>query len=85
MERNLFPAGAFNPLKVIDKAVQAVPVAVDGMAADLADFFQVVVKIPVGRIPKQCGIFLTHRTPPGYGHSVGTKGPYNPHKNQART
>ena len=75
----------FNLLKVINKAVQAVPVAVNGMAANLADYFQVVVKIPAGRIPKQRGIFLTHRAPPGYGYSAGMKDPYNPHKNLART
>ena len=55
------------------------------MAANLADHFHLVIKIPVGRIPKQRDILLTHQAPPGYGHSAGMKEPCNPRKNPAQT
>lgn len=84
MERNLFSADIFNPLKVIDKAVQTIPVTVYRMATDLSDHFQLMVKISVGCIPKLCGVFLTHYAPPEYGHSAGMKDVCNPHKNPAR-
>lgn len=85
MERDLFPADIFNPFKIINKAVQTIPVTVYRMAADLPDHLQLMAKIPVGCIPELCGSFLTHHSPPGYGRSAGRKAVCNPHKNPART
>ena len=54
------------------------------MATDLSYYFQMMVKIPMGCIPKLCCVFLTHHAPLEYGHSVGMKDGCNPHKNPAR-
>ena len=84
MERNVFSADNFNSFKIINKAVQTIPVTVNCMSADLSDYFQLMIKISIGCIPKQSGVFPTHHAPPEYGHSAGMKDVCNLHKNPAR-
>ena len=62
MERDLFPADIFNPFKIINKAVQTIPVTVYRMAADLPDHLQLMAKIPVA-VSQNCAVaflLITH-------------------------